>query len=155
MRMRRGLKSSADVLSCFELITRLITRSSHARCMTHSTQFNPTNWYRPWPHVLADSKIDIGRKQEMRSFCAAFVLGTIVHCGTAFTITTTVSVSGSALSATTNTDGVSIDRRSLFGKVAAAAAVSTGVSAAAGFPLPAFAAGAPPTEADIQRLKKG
>ena len=105
--------------------------------------------------MLADSKIDIGRKQEMRSFCAAFVLGTIVHCGTAFTITTTVSVSGSALSATTNTDGESIDRRSLFAKVAAAAAVSTGVSAAAGFPLPAFAAGAPPTEAEIQRLKKG
>ena len=93
----------------------------------------------------------------MRSFCAAFVLGTIVHCGTAFTTTTTttVSVSGSALSATTDTDGESIDRRSLFGKVAAAAAVSTGVSAAAGFPLPAFAAGAPPTEAEIQRLKKG
>ena len=40
-------------------------------------------------------------------------------------------------------------------KVAAAAAVSTGVSAAGGFPLPAFAAGAPPTEAEIQRLKKG
>lgn len=95
----------------------------------------------------------------MRSFCAAFVLGTIVHCGTAFTTTTTtttVSVSGSALSATTDTDGESIDRRSLFGKVAAAAAVSTGVSATgAGFPLPAFAAGAPPTEAEIQRLKKG
>lgn len=91
----------------------------------------------------------------MRSFCAAFVLGTIAHCGTAFTITTTVSVSGSALSATTNTDGESIDRRSLFGKVAAAAAASTGVSAAGGFPLPAFAAGAPPTEAEIQRLKKG
>lgn len=106
--------------------------------------------------MLADSKIDIDRKQEMRSFCAAFVLGTIVHCGTAFTTTTTVSVSGSALSATTDTDGESIDRRSLFGKVAAAAAVSTGVSAAgAGFPLPAFAAGAPPTEAEIQRLKKG
>eukprot|EP00563_Minutocellus_polymorphus_P013007 CAMPEP_0181064762 /NCGR_PEP_ID=MMETSP1070-20121207/24369_1 /TAXON_ID=265543 /ORGANISM="Minutocellus polymorphus, Strain NH13" /LENGTH=231 /DNA_ID=CAMNT_0023145089 /DNA_START=19 /DNA_END=714 /DNA_ORIENTATION=+ len=94
----------------------------------------------------------------MRSFCAAFVLGTIAHRGTAFTIKThasSASATGSALSAATNTEGEAMDRRSLFGKVAAVAAVSTGVSVAAGFPLPAFAAGTPPTEAEIQRLKTG
>lgn len=102
----------------------------------------------------------------MRSICAAIVLGCIIRSGAAFTIITPASgitttyassalATGSALSATTNADGEPMDRRALFGKVVAAAAVSTGISAAAGFPLPAVAAGSPPTEAEIQRIKTG
>ena len=91
----------------------------------------------------------------MRSICAAFVLACAAHSGAAFTTTGTARTASaqasSALSATYNAHGEGLDRRSLFGKVAAAAAVSAGV----GFPLPAFAAGAPPTEAEIQRIKTG
>ena len=88
----------------------------------------------------------------MRSICAAFVLACAAHSGVAFTTTGTARTAqaSSALSAT-NAQGEGLDRRSLFGKVVAAAAVSAG----AGFPFPAFAAGAPPTEAEIQRIKTG
>ena len=90
----------------------------------------------------------------MRSICAAFVLACAAHSGAAFTTTGTARTASaqasSALSAT-NAHGEGLDRRGLFGKVAAAAAVSTGI----GFPFPAFAAGGPPTEAEIQRIKTG
>ena len=92
----------------------------------------------------------------MRSICAAFVLACAAHSGAAFTTTgtgtarTASAQASSALSAT-NAHGEGLDRRGLFGKVAAAATVSTGI----GFPFPAFAAGGPPTEAEIQRIKTG
>ena len=89
----------------------------------------------------------------MRSICAAFVLACAAQSGAAFTTTGTTRTTAQASSAlsATNDHGEGLDRRSLFGKVAAAAAVSAG----AGFPFPAFAAGAPPTEAEIQRIKTG
>ena len=90
----------------------------------------------------------------MRSTCAALALACAAHSGAAFTTTgtarTCTAQASSALSAT-NAHGEGLDRRGLFGKVAAAATVSTGI----GFPFPAFAAGGPPTEAEIQRIKTG
>ena len=88
----------------------------------------------------------------MRSICVALVLACAAHSGAAFMTTGTAQEASSALSATNDRGhGEGLDRRSLFGKVAAAAAIGAG----AGFPFPAFAAGAPPTEAEIQRIKTG
>ena len=87
----------------------------------------------------------------MRSICVALVLACAAYSGAAF-MTTGSAQTSSALSATNDRGhGEGLDRRSLFGKVAAAAAIGAG----AGFPFPAFAAGAPPTEAEIQRIKTG
>lgn len=90
----------------------------------------------------------------MRSICAALVLACAAHSGAALTTTGTARTApaSSALSATNNAHGEGLDRRTLFGKVAGAAAIG---AAGAGFPFPAFAAGAPPTEAEIQRIKTG